>query len=41
MLDKFWNKIEPLLSETKCKVGRSGDDNRKFINVVIWVLQMS
>ena len=37
--DKLWNKIEPLLSGTKGKAGRNGDDNRRFINGVMWILR--
>ena len=37
--DKLWNKIEPLLSGTKGKSGRNGDDNRRFINGVMWILR--
>ena len=39
MPDNLWNKIEPLLSGTKGKVGRNGDDNRRFINGVMWILR--
>ena len=37
--DKLWNKIEPLLSGIKGKAGRNGDDNRRFINGVMWILR--
>ena len=37
--DKLWNKIEALLSGIKGKAGRNGDDNRRFINGVIWILR--
>lgn len=37
--DKLWNKIKPLLSGTKGKAGRNADDNRRFINGVMWILR--
>ena len=35
--DADWVRIEPLLKGKAGDVGRSGEDNRLFINAVIWI----
>ncbi len=35
--DADWKRIEPLLKGKEGDVGRSGNDNRLFINAVVWV----
>lgn len=34
-----WRRIEDLLPGKKGDPGRSGDDNRLFVNAVLWVLR--
>ena len=34
-----WVRIEPLLPGKLCDPGRSGSDNRLFVNGVLWVLR--
>jgi len=35
--DASWKRIEPLLKGKAGDVGRSGTDNRLFINAVVWM----
>jgi transposase len=35
--DAQWAKIEPLLPGREGDPGRSGDDNRVFVNAVLWI----
>ena len=35
--DADWVRIEPLLKGKAEDVGRSGEDNRLFINAVVWI----
>lgn len=35
--DADWVRIEPLLKGKAGDVGRSGEDNRLFINAVVWI----
>ena len=35
--DKFWSKLAPLLPGKKGDPGRSGFDNRQFIEVVLYI----
>lgn len=35
--DADWGRIEPLLKGKPGDVGRSGNDNRLFINAVVWM----
>lgn len=37
--DRLWSVIEPHLSGGEGKVGRKADNNRKFINAVLWILR--
>ncbi len=37
LTDEQWAKIEPLLPGRKGDPGRSGEDNRRFVNAVIWI----
>ncbi len=37
--DEIWNKINVNLSESAGHTGRSGVDNRRFINAVFWILR--
>ena len=37
--DHIWNRIEAYLPGSKNYVGRSGKDNRSFINGVLWLLR--
>ena len=37
--DRVWNKIEPHLPGRKGGWGRSGEDNRSFINGVLWIMR--
>ena len=34
-----WHRIEHLLPGKKGDPGRSGEDNRRFVNAVLWVLR--
>jgi transposase len=35
--DEQWARIEPLLPGRKGDPGRSGDDNRRFVDAVLWI----
>jgi transposase len=35
--DADWVRIEPLLKGKEGDVGRSSEDNRLFINAVVWI----
>lgn len=35
--DAQWQRIEPLCAGRKGDVGRTGDDNRRFIEAVLWI----
>jgi len=35
--DERWIRVEPLISGRKGDPGRSGKDNRRFLNAVIWI----
>jgi putative transposase len=35
--DEQWDNIEPLLPGRKGDPGRSGEDNRLFVNAVVWL----
>ena len=37
LTDEQWMRIEPLLPGRKGVPGRSGEDNRRFVNAVIWI----
>ena len=37
--DRQWRKIADLLPGKASDPGRSGDDNRRFVNAVLWVLR--
>ena len=37
--DRAWATLEPLLPSGPGKVGRSAQNNRRFINAVLWVLR--
>ena len=37
--DRVWDKIEKYLPGGVGKVGRPAEDNRTFINAVLWVLR--
>jgi transposase len=37
LTDEQWNRIEPLLAGRKGDPGRSGTDNRKFVNGCLWI----
>ena len=37
--DRTWATLEPLLPGGPGKVGRSAQNNRRFINAVLWVLR--
>ena len=37
--DRQWRKIADLLPGKAGDPGRSGDDNRRFVNAVLWVLR--
>lgn len=35
--DEEWERIKDLLPGKACDPGRSGEDNRRFINAVVWI----
>ncbi len=35
-----WRRIEPLLPERHGTVGRPVEDNRRFVNGVLWVISL-
>jgi len=37
--DRLWQELEPHLSGGEGKVGRRADNNRLFINAVMWILR--
>ena len=37
--NKVWSILKPHLSGSRGKVGRPADDNRLFINAVLWILR--
>lgn len=37
LTDRQWESIEPLLPGRAGDPGRSGDDNRRFFNAVVWI----
>ena len=37
--DRLWQELEPHLSGGEGKVGRRADNNRLFINAVLWILR--
>lgn len=39
LIEVQWRKIEPLLPGESGDPGRSGTDNRLFVNGVLWVLR--
>ena len=39
LTDAQWKRIEPLLPGKHTDPGRSGEDNRRFVNAVIYVLK--
>ena len=37
--DKLWNKLSPHLPGGSGKVGRRAEDNRRFLDAVLWILR--
>ena len=35
--DAQWKRIEPLCADQEGDVGRTGDDNRRFVEAVLWL----
>ena len=35
--DEQWERIEPHLPGRSCDPGRTAEDNRRFLNAVIWI----
>ena len=37
--DSQWAKLEPLMAGKPGDVGRSGEDNRRFMEAVLWIMR--
>jgi len=37
LTDEQWNRIEPLLPGKASDPGRTAEDNRRFVNAVLWI----